>query len=397
MTRARTSRRAAEVTASATLGLQARARALAAQGRPVTLFGAGEPDLLPPAAVLDTARAALDVPAHHRYSPVSGLEPLRAAIARKTLRDSGLSVAPDEVLVTNGAKQAVFNGLAAIVDPGDEVVVPAPFWPTYPEAVRLLGATPVVVPTDEGAGFKVRVEQLERARGPRTRAVVLVSPGNPTGAVYTAAELTAIGAWAVEHSVWVVVDEIYEHFVYDGLRAPSLPVVVPAARDHCLVVNGVAKSHALPGWRLGWLLGPPDVVAAAAGVQSHTTSHVNNLAQAAAIVALDDTASVRAARDIFAARRLRMLQALSTLPGFTCHPPDGAFFVFPSVQGVLGTVVAGREVTTATDLAEVLLAEASVAVLPGEAFGSPGHLRLSYALDESEIAAGLERVRRLLA
>jgi aspartate/methionine/tyrosine aminotransferase len=394
----RISRRVAAIAESATLAIDAKAKALKAAGEDVIGFGAGEPDFPTPRHVVQAAAAACHQPRFHRYTPTAGLPELRAAVAAKTMRDSGLRVEASQVLVTNGGKHALYQAFATLLDPGDEVLLPAPYWVTYPEAIALAGGVPVVVPTDAAGGFRATVEQLEAATTARTKLLVFVSPSNPTGAVYPREELEAVGRWAAERGLWVVTDEIYEHLVYGDASFHSMPVVVPELADRCVVVNGVAKTYAMTGWRVGWLIGPPDVVAAAANLQSHATSNVANVAQAAALAAVSgDLQAVAEMRAAFGRRRRRIVELLRAIPGVTCVEPEGAFYAFPSVEGVLGRELRGRLPMTAMELADLILEEAKVAVVPGEAFGAPGHLRLSYALGDDDLVEGVTRIAKLLA
>jgi aspartate/methionine/tyrosine aminotransferase len=379
------------------LAIDAKARALRAAGVKVVSFGAGEPDFPTPDYIVAAAVEAAAQPASHHYSAVSGLQPLREAVVAKTARDSGLTVTPAQVLITNGGKQAIANTFLTLLDPGDEVIVPAPYWVTFPEAIALAGGVPVPIGTTVASGFRVTVEQLDEVCTPRTKAILFVSPSNPTGAIYSRAEVEAIGRFAVERGLWVVTDEMYEHFVYGGRDAPSMPVVVPELAERCVVINAVSKAYAMTGWRVGWLIAPPDVTAAATNLQSHTTSNVANVSQAAALAALtgslDFTATMRAAFD---ARRRRMHELLAAIPGVSSLEPEGAFYAFPSFEGVLGRDIAGRRPQTTLELAEVLLEEAAVAIVPGEAFGAPGYARLSYALGEDELVEGLTRLAEVL-
>ena len=394
----RISRRIGSIAESATLAVDARAKALKAAGRPVIGFGAGEPDFPTPGYIVEAAVAACAQPANHRYTPAAGLPELRAAIAAKTLRDSGFTVAPEQVLVTNGGKQAVYQAFATLVDPGDEVLLPAPYWTTYPEAIRLAGGVPVEVFAGEDAGYLVSVEQLEAARTPRTKVLLFCSPSNPTGAVYPLAAVEAIGRWAVEHGIWVVTDEIYEHLVYDGVTATSLPVAVPELADTCVVLNGVAKTYAMTGWRVGWMIGPKDVVAAATNLQSHLSSNVANVSQRAALAAVTgDLTAAAEMRVAFDRRRRTIVSLLNEIPGVTCPTPEGAFYVYPSVKGVLGRTIRGRTPQTSAELATLILEEVEVAVVPGEAFGPSGYLRLSYALGDDDLVEGVGRLATLLA
>ena len=397
MTENRVSRRVGAIAPSATLAVSAKARRLRAAGVQVIGFGAGEPDFPTPPHIVEAAAAACREPRFHKYSPVGGLPELREAVAAKTKRDSGLEAAPAQVLVTNGGKHAVYNAIAALVDPGDEVLVPAPYWTTYPEPIALSGGVTVPVVAGAAAGFRVTVDQLEAARSHRTKALVFVSPSNPTGAVYPREEVEAIGRWAVEHGVWVITDEIYEHLVYGDNEHHSLPVVVPEARDTCVVLNGVAKTYAMTGWRVGWMIGPPDVIAAAQNLQSHATSNVCNVAQAAALAAvsgpLDD---VEEMRGHFDRRRRAMHRMLSGIDGVVCPEPQGAFYAYPDMSGMLGRDYGGATPATTLELADLLLDKARVAVVPGEAFGVAGGIRLSFALGDDDLAVGVQRIADLL-
>ncbi|HVM04654.1 MAG TPA: pyridoxal phosphate-dependent aminotransferase [Acidimicrobiales bacterium] len=394
----RISARVAAVTESATLAIDAKAKSLKAAGEDVIGFGAGEPDFPTPAHIVDAAAEACRDPKNHRYTPAAGLPELRQAVADKTRRDTGLELKPNQVLITNGGKHAVYSALVSVVGEGDEVILPAPYWTTYPEAIGLAGGTTVVVDTDESTGFRATVDQLEAARTPATKALLFVSPSNPTGAVYPRAEIDAIGRWAAENDVWVITDEIYEHLVYGSAENHSMPVVVPELADRCLVVNGVAKTYAMTGWRVGWMAGPADVVAAAANLQSHMTSNVANVSQRAALAALaGDLSAVDEMRAVYDRRRRKMLEMLREVPGVTCAEPEGAFYAFPSFKGVLGRPVGGRTPATTLELAEVILDEARVAVVPGEAFGTPGYMRLSYALGDDDLVEGITRIAKLLA
>jgi aspartate/methionine/tyrosine aminotransferase len=394
----RVSARLAAIAESATLAVDAKAKAPKAAGRPVIGFGAGEPDFPTPPHIVEAAIRACADPRMHHYTPAAGLPELKEAVAAKTARDSGYRVSPGQVLVTNGGKQAVYQGFAALLDPGDEVLLPAPYWTTYPEAIRLAGGVPVEVPTDDTSGYRVSVAQLERARTARTKALLFCSPSNPTGAVYPAEEVEAIGRWALANNVWVLTDEIYEHLVYGETTFTSMPVVVPDLADTCVVVNGVAKTYAMTGWRVGWLIGPPDIVAAAANLQSHATSNVCNVAQAAALTALTgDLTAVAEMKVAFDRRRRTMTRMLSEIPGVSCPEPQGAFYCYPSLRGALGRELRGRRPTSSAELAELILEEAEVAIVPGEAFGTPGYARLSYALGDDDLVEGVERMAKLLA
>jgi aspartate aminotransferase len=397
-TLSRISRRAAAVAPSATLAVDAKAKALQAAGEHVIGFGAGEPDFATPAHIVEAAIAACSDPANHHYTPTGGIPALREAIAAKTLRDSGYSVTGAQVLVTNGGKQAVANAFAVLCDPGDEVLVLAPFWTTYPESIALAGGVPVFVSSDESSGFRSTVEELEAAWTPRTKALLFVSPSNPTGAVYPRDEVEAIGRWALDRGIWVLTDEIYEHLVYGGAEQHSMPVLVPELAERCLVANGVAKTYAMTGWRVGWLIGPADAITAATNIQSHETSNVSNVAQRAALAAvsgnLDDVAMMRAAFD---RRRLTIVRMLNEIDGVVCVEPEGAFYAFPSVKGLLGRSIRGQRCGTSAELAELCINEAKVAVVPGEAFGAQGYFRMSYALGDDDLVEGVSRLASLFA
>jgi aspartate aminotransferase len=393
----RISARIGSITESATLAVDAKARAAKAAGRPVIGFGAGEPDFPTPDYIVEAAQRACANPRFHKYSPAAGLPELREAIAAKTRRDSGYQVAPGQVLVTNGGKQAVYMAFATLLDPGDEVLLPTPYWTTYPEAIALAGAVPVPVMTQEESGYLTSVADLEAQRTDRTKMLVFVSPSNPTGAVYPPELVAEIGRWAAEKGLWVVTDEIYEHLVYGDARFATIATATPELADRCVVLNGVAKTYAMTGWRVGWLIGPPDVVKAASDLQSHLTSNVCNVAQAAALAAVSgDLTAVARMREAFDRRRLLMSGMLNEIPGVVCPVPEGAFYCYPSVKGVLGKELAGRRPATTTELAELLLDEADVAVVPGEAFGTPGYFRLSYALADDDLEEGITRLGKLL-
>ncbi len=397
---ARVSARIAAVSESATLAIDAKAKAMKAAGEDVIGYGAGEPDFPTPDHIVEAAVAACREPRYHHYTPAAGLPELREAIAAKTERDSGYRVGANQVLVTNGGKQAVDQAFAVLLDPGDEVLLPAPYWTTYPEVVRLAGGVPVEVATTPESGYKVSVSQLETALTDRTKVLLFVSPSNPTGAVYSEDETRAIATWADERGIWVITDEIYEHLVYGGARAWSMPVLVPELAQRCLVVNGVAKTYAMTGWRVGWLIGPADVVKAAANLQSHATSNVCNVAKRAALAAvqgpLDDVARMR---EVYDRRRRAIVEALSQLPGTVCPEPEGAFYAFPSFSGLLGRPLgaSGRVAASTLELAEIVLDEAKVAFVPGEAFGAPGCARFSYALADQDLAEGMARLAKFLA
>jgi aspartate/methionine/tyrosine aminotransferase len=393
----RISARILAITESATLAVDAKAKALKAAGRPVIGFGAGEPDFPTPDYVVEAAAAATKVVANHRYTPTPGLPELREAIVAKTKRDSNFEITADQVLVTNGGKQAVYQAFATIIDPGDEVILPAPYWTTYPECVKLAGGKTVEVFADESQNYLVTVKQLEVARTPKTKALLFCSPSNPTGSVYSPEQVKAIGEWALKNNIWIISDEIYEHLLYDGATAPSLPVLVPELADTCIIINGVAKTYAMTGWRVGWMIGPKDVIKAATNLQSHLSSNVSNVSQRAAIAALTgDLSVVKKMGEAFNRRRKLIVSLLNEIPGFDCPTPQGAFYVYPSVKGVLGKTIRGKTPKTSAELATIILEEVEVAAVPGEAFGPSGYLRFSYATSDEDIVEGIGRIKKLL-
>ena len=394
----RVSKRIAAIAESATLAVDSKAKALKAAGRPVIGFGAGEPDFPTPDYIVNSAVEAAKVAANHRYTPAAGLPELRDAIVSKTKRDSNYEITSDQVLVTNGGKQAVYQAFASILDPGDEVLLPSPYWTTYPECIKLAGGVSVEVFADESQNYLVSVEQLEKARTPKTKVVLFCSPSNPTGSVYSPEQVKAIGNWALANGLWVVTDEIYEHLLYDGATAPSICVAVPALADRTIIINGVAKTYAMTGWRVGWMIGPKDVIKAATNLQSHLSSNVSNISQRAAITALTgDLSAVHKMGEAFDRRRKLIVKLLNEIPGVSCPNPTGAFYVYPSVKGVLGKEIRGKRPKTSAELATLILEEVEVAAVPGEAFGPSGYLRFSYALGDEDIIEGIGRVKKLLS
>ena len=393
----RLSKKIGAIAESATLKVDAKAKALQAEGRPVISYAAGEPDFATPAHIVDAARAALDDPKNFRYTAAAGLPEMREAIAVKTARDSGWAVPASQVIVTNGGKQAVYQAFQVLLDPGDEVLLPAPYWTTYPEAIQLADGVPVEVFAGSDQGYKVTVDQLEAARTERTKVLLFVSPSNPTGAVYSPAETKAIGEWAESHGLWIIADEIYQNLVYEGVRAQSIVEAVPALTDRTILVNGVAKSYAMTGWRLGWMVGPADVMKGAANLQSHLSSNVNNVAQRGAIAALNGPQEpIEQMRLAFDRRRKLIVEELNKVPGFHCPTPEGAFYAYVDVTAALGREIAGVTPTTSLELADLILSEAEVAAVPGEAFGPSGYLRFSYALGDDALVEGIQRIQRLL-
>jgi aspartate aminotransferase len=394
----RISARIGAITESATLAVDSKAKALKAAGRPVIGFGAGEPDFPTPGYIVDAAAQACRDPRNHRYTPTAGLPELREAIAVKTLRDSRLSVDAAQVLVTNGGKHAVYQAFATLLDPGDEVVLPAPYWTTYPEVIKLAGGVPVEVLAGESQGYLATVDQLDAVVTDRTKILLFCSPSNPTGAVYPPEQIAEIGRWAAARGLWVVTDEIYEHLVYGDARFASIPVEVPELVDRCVVLNGVAKTYAMTGWRVGWMVGPRDVIKAATNLQSHATSNVSNVAQRAALAAVSgDLSAAAEMRGAFDRRRRMIVSMLNEIPGVRCPEPLGAFYAYPSVKALLGREINGRTATSSAELAEIILDEAEVAVVPGEAFGTPGYVRLSYALSDSDLVEGITRLQKLFS
>jgi aspartate aminotransferase len=392
----RVSRRISSIAESATLKVDSKAKALQAAGRPVISFAAGEPDFPTPPAIVEAASRAVLDPRNYRYTPAAGLPDLREAVAAKTLRDSGLEVAASQVVITNGGKQAVYQAFATLLDEGDEVIVPTPFWTTYPEAIKLAGGVPVEVFAGSDQDYRVTVEQLEAARTERTKLLLFVSPSNPTGSVYSPEETKAIGEWAEEHGLWVLTDEIYQNLTYDGVRAISIVEAVPALADRTILVNGVAKTYAMTGWRVGWMVGPKDAIAAASNLQSHLSSNVSNISQRAAVEALTGPQdAVETMRQAFDARRRTIVAGLNAIDGIHCPTPEGAFYVYADVSGLLNREWAGATPTTSLELADLILEKAEVAAVPGEAFGPSGFLRLSYALGDEPLAEGVARLQRL--
>jgi aspartate aminotransferase len=394
----RLAQRMNEITESPTMAIDAKAKALKAAGENVIGFGAGEPDFPTPEHIVEAAAAATHNTAFHRYTPAGGLPELRAAIAAKTKRDSAYEVAPEQVVVTNGGKQALYNACLAIIDPGDEIILPAPYWVSYPEMIRLAGGTMVTIETTEQTGFRATLDQLERVRTSKTKALVFTSPSNPTGSVYPPDEVEAIARWCNEHGIWIITDEIYEHLVYGAHSFSSMPVLVPEVAERCIVVNGVAKAYAMTGWRVGWSLAPLDVTNKMISLQSHTTSNVSNVAQAAALAAVSgDLEAARTMHAAFDRRRQTIVKLLNEIDGIDCYEPEGAFYAFPSVRGLFGRTIAGVTIASSLDLADVVLGEAKVAFVPGEGFGAPGYARFSYALGDADLEEGIGRIARLLA
>ncbi len=391
------SQRVAGVAESATVAITTKAKAMRAAGAPVIGYGAGEPDFATPDHIVAAAVDAARDPKNHKYTPAVGLPELRAAVATKTQRDSAYTVEPNQVVITNGGKQAVYLSCQALINPGDEVLLPAPYWVTYPEAVKLSDGVPVPVAADDASGYKVTVDQLEAARTEKTKMLIFCSPSNPTGAVYTREEVREIGQWLVENDIWVMTDEIYEHLLYGGAEFASLPVEVPELAERCVVVNGVAKTYAMTGWRVGWLIAPEHVAKGVGKLVGHMTTNVANVSQRAALAAVEGSLeSVFAMREAFDRRRVTMHRMLNEIPGVTCIEPNGAFYTFPNMQGLLGRDLNGRTATTTLELAGIVLDEAEVAFVPGEAFGLPGYARFSFALSDADLEEGLGRIQALV-
>ncbi|MFM1986410.1 MAG: hypothetical protein RIS18_627 [Actinomycetota bacterium] len=383
---------------SATLAVDAKAKALKAAGRPVIGFGAGEPDFPTPAHIVEAAQKAANEVSNHRYSPTPGLVALKEAIAKAATRDDGYEITADQVVVTNGGKQAIFNTMATLINPGDEVLLQAPYWVTYPEVVQIFGGKPIVIDSDETTNYKISVEQLEKAYTSKTKLLIFSSPSNPTGTVYTPEEVKAIGQWAVSKNIWVMTDEIYLHLIYPGSKFSSMPGLVPELRDKCVIVNGVAKTYAMTGWRVGWTIGSKEFTKASTNLQSHMTSNVNNIAQQATIAALNGSQEVlKPMLDAFTKRRETIVKMLNEIKGVVCPEPGGAFYVYPSVKGLIGKTVNGKTINSSLDLANIALEEVDVALVPGEAFGTPGYVRMSYALSDKDLVEGVSRLQKLLA
>lgn len=396
--KSRVSKRIAAIAESATLAVDGKAKALKAAGRPVIGFGAGEPDFPTPDYIVNAAIDAAKLPANHRYTPTPGLPELRDAIVKKTKRDSNYEITADQVLVTNGGKQSVYQSFASVLDPGDEVLLPSPYWTTYPECIKLAGGIPVEVFADESQNYLVSVAQLEKALTPKTKVLLFCSPSNPTGSVYSPQQVKEIGQWAYQNGLWVITDEIYEHLLYDGAIAPSICVAVPELADRTIIINGVAKTYAMTGWRVGWMIGPKDLIKAATNLQSHLSSNVSNVSQRAAIAALTgDLSAVHKMGEAFDRRRKLIVKLLNEIPGVSCPTPTGAFYVYPSVKNVLGKEIRGKRPKTSAELATLILDEVEVAAVPGEAFGPSGYLRFSYALGDEDIVEGIGRVKKLLS
>jgi aspartate/methionine/tyrosine aminotransferase len=392
------SERVQAIAESATLAVDAKAKALKAAGRPVIGFGAGEPDFPTPAHIVEAAQIAATEVSNHRYSPTPGLAPLREAIAKSATRDDGYEITADQVVVTNGGKQAIFNTMATLINPGDEVLLQAPYWVTYPEVVQIFGGKPVVINSDETTNYKINVAQLEKAYTSKTKLLIFSSPSNPTGTVYTPEEVKAIGQWAVSKNIWVMTDEIYLHLIYSGSQFSSMPGLVPELRDKCVIVNGVAKTYAMTGWRVGWTIGPKEFTKASINLQSHMTSNVNNIAQQATIAALNGSQDVlKPMLEAFSKRRETIVKMLNEIKGVVCPEPGGAFYVYPSVKGLIGKTVNGKTINSSLDLANIALEEVDVALVPGEAFGTPGYVRMSYALSDKDLVEGVTRLQKLLA
>jgi aspartate aminotransferase len=396
--KSRVSKRIAAIAESATLAVDGKAKALKAAGRPVIGFGAGEPDFPTPDYIVNAAIDAAKLPANHRYTPTPGLPELRDAIVKKTKRDSNYEITADQVLVTNGGKQSVYQSFASVLDPGDEVLLPSPYWTTYPECIKLAGGIPVEVFADESQNYLVSVAQLEEALTSKTKVLLFCSPSNPTGSVYSPQQVKEIGQWAHQKGLWVITDEIYEHLLYDGAIAPSICVAVPELADRTIIINGVAKTYAMTGWRVGWMIGPKDLIKAATNLQSHLSSNVSNVSQRAAIAALTgDLSAVHKMGEAFDRRRKLIVKLLNEIPGVSCPTPTGAFYVYPSVKNVLGKEIRGKRPKTSAELATLILDEVEVAAVPGEAFGPSGYLRFSYALGDEDIVEGIGRVKKLLS
>ena len=398
MSASRLSQRVGAIAESATMAVDKKAKSLKAAGEPVIGFGAGEPDFPTPEHIVKAAVEACENPASHKYTPAGGLPALKEALVIKTERDSKWRPDPSQILITNGGKHAVYNSCAVLLNPGDEVILPAPYWTTYPESIALAGGKTVPVMTDISNEFRVTVEQLEAVKTNRTKALMFVSPSNPTGAVYPREEMEAIGKWCLENNVWVIADEIYEHLTYNGHEHHSIRSLIPELADTCLIVNGVAKTYAMTGWRVGWMLGPEDAIKTATNLQSHATSNVANVSQQAALAAVaGDLSAVQEMRSAFDRRRQTMTQMLKQIEGIKVIPPQGAFYAYPDLTAFLGKDINGEVAQTTSELAGIILDQAQVAIVPGEAFGTPGYARLSFALGDEDLKEGIERIADLLS
>jgi aspartate aminotransferase len=395
---ARISKRIGSIAESATLKVDAKAKSLQAAGRPVISYAAGEPDFATPAHIVEAAVLAARDPKNHRYTPAIGLPELREAIVAKTKQDSGTEYTAAQVIVTNGGKQAVYQAFATLLDPGDEVLLPAPYWTTYPEAVALAGGKSVEVFAGSDQNYKVTVAQLEAARTDRSKVLLFCSPSNPTGSVYSREEVEAIGRWAYDNGLWIISDEIYQNLTYDGIKAVSVTEAVPEMIDRTILVNGVAKSYAMTGWRLGWMVGPLDAMKAAGNLQSHLSSNVSNISQRAALAALTGPQEeVEAMRESFDRRRKLAVAELNKIPGWVAPMPEGAFYVYSDVSGLLGREWGGKQINTSLELCDYILDTAEVALVPGEAFGPSGYVRMSYALGDGPLLEGIQRLQKLFA
>ena len=394
----RISKRIGSIAESATLKVDAKAKGLQAAGAAVISYAAGEPDFATPEHIVEAAVVAARDPKNHRYTPAIGLPELREAIVAKTKQDSGTEYTAAQVVVTNGGKQAVYQAFATLLDPGDEVLLPSPYWTTYPEAIALAGGVTVEVFAGSDQNYKVTVAQLEAARTPKSKVLLFCSPSNPTGSVYSREEVEAIGRWAYENGLWIISDEIYQNLTYDGIKAVSVTEAVPEMIDRTILVNGVAKSYAMTGWRLGWMVGPLDAMKAAGNLQSHLSSNVSNISQRAAIAALTGPQDeVLAMRESFDRRRKLAVAELNKIPGWLAPMPEGAFYVYSDVSGLLGREWGGVMINTSLELCDYILDAAEVALVPGEAFGPSGYVRMSYALGDGPLLEGIQRLQKLFA
>jgi aspartate aminotransferase len=390
------SQRVSKIAPSATLAVDAKAKALKAAGENVIVFGTGEPDFPTPHYIVEAAIEAAKDPKNHKYSPAGGLPELRAAVAAKTLRDSGVEVDPSQVVITNGGKHALFNAFMCILDDGDEVILPAPYWTSYPEFIHIAGGVTKEVFASAESGFCVSIDQLEAAYTDKTKAVVLVSPNNPTGTLYSPEQIKEIGEWALAKGIYVVTDEIYEHLVFDSYKTTSILKEVPALGDKCIILNGVAKTYAMTGWRVGWMIASKEIAKAAINLQSHSTSNVNNMAQRAALAAVSgDLSAVEEMREAFERRGQAMYDMFNNMDNVVCAKPQGAFYCFPSFEKFIGSTIAGTKIESTTQLCELFLDEVKVAAVPGEAFGAPGYIRFSFALSDEDAKEGLARIAQL--
>ena len=391
------SNRCKGISPSPTLAIDSKAKAMKKSGIDVIGFGAGEPDFDTPRYIRDAAKKALD-DGMTRYTPSSGTLELRKAICDKLLRDNSLNYTPDQIVVSNGAKHSLFNICQAILDPGDEVLIPGPFWVSYPELVQIAGGVPIMVPGHEEKDFLVTADDMKAYLTEHTKAIIINSPNNPNGCVWTREMLSDIAKFAVENQLYVISDEIYEKLIYDGREHVSIASLGDDIKEQTLVVNGFSKAYAMTGWRLGYCAGPTHVMKSISALQSHATSNPNSIAQYAGLVALSGGEDIIAAMvHEFDMRRKHVVERINSIPGLSCRMPKGAFYVMMNISQMIGASLGDKVIRSSTDFAELLLENAKVAVVPGLGFGSDSHVRLSYATSLSNIDSGLDRIEQFVA